>query len=342
MAHMIEQHTDGTAAFFSNREVPWHGLGTITDGALTAEDALRVAQLDWTVKKTEDPIAAPIVTEDGVVLVTHEDRFLTYRQHPKTGEYEALGVVGSQYEPIQNAEAFDFLNLLVDESGAHFETAGSLAGGRRVFMSMKMPQGMTIGGQDQIDLYLLAWNSHDGMSAFNVIATPIRVVCQNTLTAGIRSAKASWSIRHDRTAKSKVQAARETLGLAFAYQEAFQKEAEAMLSQQMNAGEFSTFVTDGLLALPENATDRQKANAQITAGEIISLWDAPTQANVAGTRWAAWNAVAEWADWMKPVKGGDDPDLARAKRIVTDLAALDRSQRPLDIKRKAWRVLAAA
>lgn len=339
MAHLIEEFQDGTAAFFTNRQPAWHRLGTVTDGALTAEQALEVAHLDWHVHKTSDPIAAPITTDDGVHLIHLDDKFLTYRQHPKTGEYQALGVVGSQYQPIQNAEAFDFLNTLVDESGAHFETAGSLAGGRRVFMSMKFPETMQIGGQDPVDLYLLAWNSHDGLSAFNVIATPVRVVCQNTLTAGIRSAQASWSIRHTATATAKVQAARETLGLTFKYAEAFQKEAEALLAQEMKATEFTRFL-ESLVVMPKDATDRVKANVDATRDQISSLWTAPTQDNGAGTRWGAWNAVTEWADWVKPVKGADDPDLARARRIVTDLGGLDRASRPLDIKRKAWRLLA--
>ena len=147
MAHNIEQFADGSSAFFSNREVAWHKLGTVTDGAQTAQDALKIAQLDSVVKVSENYIST---TVDGQTI-TLPDRYLTYRNHPKTG-LSALGVVGNRYTPIQNSEAFEFLNHIADESGAVFETAGSLNNGARVFMSMKMPESMKLaGGQDTVD-----------------------------------------------------------------------------------------------------------------------------------------------------------------------------------------------
>lgn len=343
--HAIEEFTDGTAAFFSNREVPWHRLGLVTEGALTANEALKAAQLDWQVHKTDDPIAAPVLTPEGLELIAYDDKFLTYRTNPKTGKLEGLGVVGKQYTPIQNSEAFAFLNNLVDEHGAVFETAGSLHHGRKVFMSMKMPTSMTIGGRDQIDLYLVAWNSHDGLSAFNVVATPIRVVCQNTLTAAISRAKSSWSIRHTASATSQVQAARDTMGLTFAYSQAFEAEAEALIAQGMKDKEFAKFV-ESLVPMPTpkpgdtEVTQRVRNNVDQTRNEIVGLWKAPTQDNITGTKWAAWNAVTEWADWVKPVKGADDQGEARAKRIVTDLSDPTRASQPLGIKRKAWKMLA--
>ena len=338
MAHELEVHEDGTAAFFSARVPAWHSLGTVTPEALTAEDAIRVAQLDWQVEKTTDPIAAPVMTEQGIDLVTMPNKFLTYRKHPKTGEHEALGVVGKNYEVVQNAEAFAFLNYMTDEFGAVFETAGSLHGGRKVFMSMKMPKTMLIGGHDAVELYLLAWNSHDGLSAFNVVATPQRVVCQNTLTAAIRSQRSSWSIRHTGDVQRQVTQARETLGLTFAYADEFQKEANALIDQQFTADEFDRLVAS-LVKAPKDATERQQEAVKKTRADIATFWTAPTQANIAGTKWAAYNAVTEWADWAKPAKQGD---AGRALRVVADIAATGREVHPLAIKRNAWKSLVGA
>ena len=149
MAHQIEQFADGTSAFFSNREVAWHKLGEVTPNALTAQDALKTAQLNWPVKVSEEPIRT-IVDDKTVVL---KDKFITYRNHPKLG-YTALGVVGNRYTPIQNLEAFDFLNHIADESGAVFETAGSLRNGARVFVTMKFPDSLKLAnGADVVDNY---------------------------------------------------------------------------------------------------------------------------------------------------------------------------------------------
>jgi len=309
MAHALEEFTDGTTAFFTNREVAWHKLGTVTDGALTAQDALKTAYLDWEVKKSEEPVGVKIGTE----FITTGDKFATYRFHPKTNKAEALGVVGNRYTPVQNSEAFSFLNHIADESGAVFETAGSINNGKKVFMTMKLPNTLQIGGVDQVDLYLMAWNTHDGTSSFQVVVTPIRVVCQNTLSAAIASAKNTFSLRHTPNVSGKVQQAREALGLSFKYIEAFEKQAEALLSQQMTDKEFYSLVEK---MIPINEEDDRTRNlADAARGTLNALWKAPTQANVAGTKWAAYNAFTEYADWARPVKS--DQDSARAIRIVT-------------------------
>lgn len=80
------------------------------------------------------------------------------RTHPKTGRAETLGVVDPDYTAVQNEEHADFLSYLVDESGADFETAGSLRGRRQVFLTMNLPQSLTIGRDDMVDLYIARLN----------------------------------------------------------------------------------------------------------------------------------------------------------------------------------------
>ena len=112
MAHAIEEYTDGTAAFFTAREVAWHKLGTVTDNALTAEDALKTAYLDWEVFKSELPVQTVVPAFSGQAMETikFDDKYMTYRYHPKTQKADALGVVGNRYTPVQNADAFSLLN----------------------------------------------------------------------------------------------------------------------------------------------------------------------------------------------------------------------------------------
>jgi len=331
MAHQIEQFSDGTAAFFTARVPAWHRLGTVTDGALTAEDALRIARLDWTVNKTEDPIHSTVLTGDGVARIVLDDKYLTYRNHPVTDQPEALGVVGSAYTPFQNTEAFAFLSSVADESGAVFETAGSLDGGKRVFVTMKMPETLMIGGVDAVDLNLIAWNSHDGTSAFGAAITPVRVVCQNTLTIGLAQAVSRVTFRHTASIKGRVQQAREALALSFRVSEEFQREAENLINTTMMTPEFVRFVDD-LLPINAQSTERVQDNVDRQRAEVKALWNAPTQANVAGTRWAAYNAVTEWADWARGVRGGDEGRARRTLLDMTDFASTD-------IKVKAMRSL---
>jgi phage/plasmid-like protein (TIGR03299 family) len=316
MGMVPDQYEDGTSAFFTNREPAWHSLGVVTPNALTAEEALKTALLDWKVIKADTPVETIVPTIDGknTTKITFPDKFMTYRYHPKTNKADALGVVGNRYTPVQNAEAFSFLNFVADESGAVFETAGSMNNGRKVFMTMKMPEGLQIGGQDAIDLYLMAWNTHDGTSAFNLLVTPIRVVCQNTLTAAINSAKSNYALRHTPGVNGKIQAAREALNLTFKYTEEFEKMAEKLISQSMTDKEFATLVEE-VFPIDEES-QRATTIAETARGTLMGLWKAPTQANIANTKWAAYNAFIEYSDWASPIRGKDVETL-RAERIIS-------------------------
>src|SRR6266568_1794524 len=207
MAHMLEEHADGTVSFASAREDAWHHLGTVTNNAMTAEEAMSTAFLSgWNVRKLG--LTATEITETGVTSLELPDQFATVRTSPKSGRTEYLGVVGAQYEPVQNEQHCELLNTLVDESGAHFETAGSLRGGRQVFVTLKMPQTMTLAGTDRVDLYIAGLNSHDGSSAFRLLVTPVRIVCANTQSMALERAKTSYSIRHTSGAKANIVQAR--------------------------------------------------------------------------------------------------------------------------------------
>lgn len=336
MAHAIEEFADGTQAFASARTIAWHTLGTVTAEAMTAEEALRLAYLDTEVRVTDEPVQVPVITASGVTNISVPDKFLTYRTHPKTGEPEALGVVGTRYVPIQNTDAFQFLNYIADESGAVFETAGSLDGGRRVFMSMKFPSHMELaGGQDVVDYYLMATNAHDGTQSFTVAVTPVRPVCSNTVAIALRQAASKIALRHTIGAQGKIQQARETLGMVFKYQEAFESEVQSLVSQHMTNAEWTRFLSELFAADENKMTATQVKKALNIRNDLQDLWVADTQRNVANTRWAAYNAVVEYADWFKPVRGAgkDDRDALRAERILTGAAD--------ELKNRAYALLTA-
>ncbi|WP_326693388.1 MULTISPECIES: DUF932 domain-containing protein [unclassified Streptomyces] len=322
MAHEIEQFEDGTAAFASARLSAWHGLGTVTKDAMTAEEAMQIASLgDWNVRLL--PLTATEQDEHGEPNTLHlPDHFASARTNPKLGRTEALGVVGSDYVPVQNEEHAEFLNLLADESGAHFETAGSLKNGRQVFLTMKLPQAMTIGASDRVDLYIAAFNSHDGSSAFRTVVTPIRVVCANTQRAALNNAYASYSVRHTAGAKSRIAQARKALGLTFKYAEEFEKAAQRMVQEEMALSELRA-VIDEIWPAGEDQGPRARNYQEQRTGQIIHLFDrAETQAGIRGTRWAGYQAITEYVDHFQPSRGrtSQEKTAARAERVISGSA----------------------
>ena len=189
---------------FYTREKPWHGLGTRVEGAPSSGDALRFAGLDWRV------VQEPIRTESGEAIPG-------WKANVRDSDRRVLGVVTDRYRIIQNSEAFAFTDALLG-SGVRYETAGSLQGGRKVWLLARLPREYIISGE-RISPYLVFSNTHDGSGAVRVALTPIRVVCNNTLNLALASAARSWSMVHTGDIRGKVREAEDTLFRAEEYME---------------------------------------------------------------------------------------------------------------------------
>lgn len=279
MAHEVEN-------MFSVRQVPWHGLGKVLDNPPDSEEALVQAGLLWGVEKR------PLFLDSGRRV---PDTFANVRMTDNA----ILGLVGANYKIVQNREAFSWTDALMGD-GAIYETAGSLRGGRRVWLCARLPEPIDLVG-DAVDLYLLFTNSHDGSSAVKVAITPIRVVCQNTLTYGLRSAHRTWSMRHTSGIKDRLDKAANTLRLTYKFGQAMQVDADKLVNKRVSLDEY----LDKLLPLPEvneQTTARMVSNVVFVRNQIIEmsvLWDLkPFQ----GTAWGGLQAVTNYVSHGEPVR----------------------------------------
>ncbi|MEW2477380.1 DUF932 domain-containing protein [Micromonospora gifhornensis] len=313
MPHELETFSDGTTAFASARLSAWHQLGTVTQDTMRAEEIMAAARLgDWGVR-TIRTVGIDLV--DGVeVQIPADDKRMTVRRNPVTGATEYLGIVGTDYTVVQNEQCADMLDRLVDQvGGAHFETAGSLRRGKSVFVTMKLPQAMQIGGVDRLDLYLIGTTSHDGSAALRVDASPIRVVCANTQRAAFANSVGHYTFRHTSNVNSQISQAREALGLMWQYMETFEKAAERMLQTEMTMREFESVVAQ-VWPVKDNASDQTRNNARQRLGTLKYLIrEADTQKAIAGSRWAGFQAIAEYLDHYQPAKNAT----VRANRVIT-------------------------
>ena len=301
----------------TNQRVPqWRKIGKPVGKAMTAQDAIKLGGLDFTVRVSEQAVSTVV---DGQTL-TIDNKFITYAEFGK--KLQPLGVVGNRYTPIQNKDAFDMLNNIVDESGANYDSAGIINGGARCYITMKMPQSVQVaGGADVIDTYLNCFNSHDGSSSFRIQVAFLRQICTNGLTGMV--AGSSVTLRHTESATLKVQEARDALSIVFKQQEQFEIEVQRLLDTKMTDNEYKKFV-EVLIPEPKGeATERKQNSVERVRGELMGLWRADTQAIVKNTRWAAYNAVAEYVDWFKPVRGSaENKDSLRAERRLTGESSL--------------------
>lgn len=182
-----------------------------------------------------------------------------------------------------------------------YETAGSLQGGRRVWLLARLPHEYIISGE-RISPYLIFSNTHDGSGAIKVALTPIRVVCQNTLNLALSNAKRSWSMIHTGNIQNKLEEARDTLFMAENYMDSLGKEFERLRAITMPDKKVMEYM-ELLLPVEENATPQQKKNIMRLQEDMkIRYFDAPDLQDVGRNAYRFINAVSDFATHAEPLR----------------------------------------
>ena len=309
MAHELETQ-NGVASFASFREPAWHGLGTVFTEEKTTSQMLEAANLNnWNVRLEELTIPSNLTSDKSYQYVI--------RTNPTDkSQTDVLGIVGERYVPLQNEDLFSFGDNILD-GGGRWETAGSIKGGRVVFGSLALERETVLdpnGVADKIKTYLLINTSHDGSVAIQASITPVRVVCANTLNVALNrtkkrdGVKQSFKIRHTQTANGKVQVARETLGLANAYMNEFDKMAHAMIAKEISAQQFNDII---LAAYPKPDKDTKGAvkKWENKVDLINDIYTGEFNGMIANTAWGAFNALTERLDWYRSARGGNNESI---------------------------------
>ena len=276
MAHEVE-------TMFYVRETPWHGLGVRVEEAPTSEEAIRLAGLDWTVD------SQPVFTEKGFEIPN-------YKANIRSSDNKVLGIVTDKYKIVQNKDAFAFTDSLIGE-GCTYETAGSLFGGKKVFLLAKMPEQKILG--DDFDPYICFCNTHDGTGSVRAFMTPVRVVCNNTLSLALDTAKRAWSTRHVGNLEQKMEEAKHTLQMAETYMQEFAKTADKMANIEMTQEEQAA-VINTLFTIDDEMSDRQKQNINDKKEQFMVCMFAPDILKFKGTAYQMVQAASDFATHMAP------------------------------------------
>lgn len=215
MAHHINYNEKtGKHSFFSVKEKAWHNLGQVISDYPTSAEALIHAGLNYRVEKR------PLFTYDNENQIGSTDLLIPEIKVPdfyatiRTDTEQVLGVVGKDYNIVQNVDAFAFFDSIVGgKDGILYETAGALGKGERVFITAKLPDYIRIGRDDCIEKYLFLTTSHDGYGSITAAFTPVRIVCANTLNAAMRNHGNSIKIRHTASAQDRLKQAHQLLGI---------------------------------------------------------------------------------------------------------------------------------
>ena len=336
MSHGITHHDH----MFSVRAMPWHGLGVVLDEyPKSIDEALDKAGLGWKVNHGDVLVVkAPEWTDD--LGDKHPAELIPaagFKANVRDDTGEVLGIVSDEYEVVDNRDAFRFLDALID-SELHFETAGSLWGGRRVWCLARLPEYIELGG-DQSATYIYVANSHDGSMAVTAAVTPIRIVCANTLGAALRqaehgtNAQRTFRFRHTGNLQSKFAEARQVLGMTIDYQKLFKTLADRLALEPISETALERRVLRHLWVINDDAGTRARANRERAIEQVLSIFRGrgvagDTTGNSPGSKWVAFNAVAEHLD--------------HGRRYTTRSHQVQRSFEDTSLKRRALELIVTA
>lgn len=260
------------------RTLPWFNLGNPTGEATTAKDAIVNAGLDWEVEKRK----TYTLNESGNKILI-PDQYAVVR---KTDD-AVLGAVKSRYQVFQNSEAFAFADSIVESGEASFEMAGPLKGGKIVFLAMKYPESLMIGGEDRHDLYLLLRTAHNGGGAISVFLTPIRYACTNVLATATKTAVQKWSMPHVGDMAGRLEEARQTLRNTNEYIDEFKIQSEELMRTTITKDQAQDIIE---AILPPRPKTEEKVDA------ILDWYDSSPTNGYAGTGWGLLNAITEYQE----------------------------------------------
>jgi len=300
----------------------------IGDKTMTSSEAIKEAGLDWDVALKPIQISIPHTFGRAQTIPTH-------RAVVRSDNNQVLGVVGNRYTPIQNSTAFKFMDGLVEDGSMQYHTVGNLKDGKKIWLLGQTGSFDVVPG-DQVDKFLFLWNSHDGSSALRCIFTTIRVVCQNAVRAAFRNQIGDGvRVQHSRNIDTNLVSAKDILGFSQTNFKEFETFSKHMASKQINTAMLNALAQN---LFPDPPPKVKQPSVEKNRNQIIRLFEegqGNDAANVRGTAWAAFNAVSEYNNHYKVVRGstkeerrfeyslfgGGDTLIQKASNTLTRLAA---------------------
>lgn len=315
MAHMVE-----TMAYAG--KVPWHGLGNKVDGNLTPDEMLVAAQLDWTVSKrplyfADKPNTWDLNDPRGEASLLKADKHYAI---VRDTDNRVLSHCGEAFVPFQNQETMSFFKKFTEAGHMEMDTAGSLSDGERVWGLAKIKKGFKLAGGDEIEGYLLMANSHKVGSAMTIMFTPIRVVCNNTITLALNQEGMTGKFRvlHLQMFDEEImQSAEQALGISGEQMKTFQEQSEFLASKRAKQEHIDNYIAEMLQ--PKLLIERAKAdgidqpplheqftNTSELVRQAIELSPGATLASAKGTWWGALNGMTYVMDHQKKSSSQDN------------------------------------
>ena len=284
MAHQVE-----TMAYAG--EVPWHGLGVPVSNDLTPTQMMEKAGVDWRVDEVECFIKTrngDVPTGQKALVRSTDDKILT--------------TVGENWNPVQNEDAFDFFAEYVNAGDMEMHTAGSLKDGQIVWALAKVKDSFELFDGDRVDSYLLFSNPHQYGKSIDIRFTPIRVVCNNTLTFALDS-MSDRQVKVGHRSVFDASMVKQTLGIATDTMQKYKEVAAFLGSKRFTQDTYIEYLnsvfprtSDKRIKSGMDKIEQMSRNAKLC---YDALEQQPGAEYAEGSWWQAFNSVTFITDHVQ-------------------------------------------
>jgi phage/plasmid-like protein (TIGR03299 family) len=294
MSHNLENRNGRYSMFMvGKREDAWHKLGQRVAGAVNWQEAMKLAQLDWTVSKHQLELNGDLVPAWAIV---------------RDNDKAFFGTVGEGFTIKQNWECFEFVDdLLQANGGSHYDSAGALGNGATIWCSVRIPGAdFTVVEGDKHESYLMFTTAHDGSMAHTAAISSVRVVCQNTLQSALSSNTGILRIRHTKNADLRFQDAKKTMEGVVMNAQALQSKLKSLAERKMTRDSMIS-IMDRLFPKPKEENQNSTRRENVIA-DILSLYESNDKnavPSIRGTAYNLLNAVTEYTDHYRGVRFTD-------------------------------------
>jgi phage/plasmid-like protein (TIGR03299 family) len=311
------------------KELPWHRLGITYDESVPVVQAVEENGMDFQISKL------PAFVDVAGVHVLTGDFALVRESIPTDPQVRFLGNCSEQYEFLQNREIAEILDANLT-AVMPFETIGILGNGEKFFITLQDGVDEILPGQgdgEPVKSYFLLTDTRNGRTAMTLAYTPVRVVCQNTLTLGLNAATVQWTISHESRLRQAVDFQTRIMGqLKLAKQKSLdimrKMATTQVVAEQVDAilkaaypvvdapkwarsvkslNEFGVTLEaaeqkylDRTLQIAQASVDRAMERRE--GAKVLFQRINDTQPWVANTAWAVYNGVTESESWRNPGK----------------------------------------
>ena len=327
-------NSDGQIEMFYTGEAPWHRLGTEVSHALTSEEAIKAANMDWNVVTRPVLYTAP----DSFIPKEIPNRVAVVREDTN----EVFTVASDRYTPLPNRKAFEFFDSVVGAGQAIYHTAGTINGGKKLWILAKLDGELKVTNNDILHKYILLGSSHDSSMPLSMMFTTVRVVCSNTFSLALdmnqKSNGIKFTAKHTPSISTKAVSARQTLDLAEAYFENMMVGINGLVEHEWSSIDMKRFTYTLFDLDVDKSIEEQRKNKAYAADKVIDLFS-NGRGNGTNTKWDAFNAVTEYVDYNRPVGHKVETGESNSLEVVNKRLNDAWYGSGADLKQRAWDLL---